>query len=614
MEKKKAIFATLSTVLLGALVFGAISFIKANDTLMKTKASTQVLVLDESNAPLRGGSGESVVNTLGGGDLTIRYEAPSLKENGVDHFTCWGSGLMKNYLPIKGITEVTVEAKGKYEVMAGRTYGEYQDFIYSDNSSAYGTITLEIPETADYFCIKPATGELYVKKVTITCDCVASGEWAEDDDLLLHSTHVYHQNEIYTSGKSIRTQRQSAVTNGSSSALKVFAESGGAWPQIVFDVPGFNSLKYEYAIDVKLVSGNFTAFTWSTIESGNTSIAITGTFSANTWTTVYLSKGDLEGTKLRIGFDNSTAVEMYLDNLRIRTYNPVVDTNFTTTTNTKYDFSTKVTFEYKIDNDTDYLAMLFGSWNPYIGRLYFKNGSVTTTAAGSENPLGVTFETLQDGFTRVVMNCEKINRCNASYNTPTSLGIVHTAFNLVAFDTSTATSANAVVRNMVFEAGVGLENVAAGAIQLYKTATDPAGKTLTFDYKLPSGSFRFMVYASWSNFFGNFTLTPNGMSTARAGVTVTDSTDGFKTVTVVFDDVDYFANGIEQTKPDTITHLYIHDNVAGLNIRRIFIGQFLGIIRLEGVTTLLFDIYQGRFFLSFSVIYRIDKHITYVQK
>ena len=571
MRIKRIIFAALSATLLGGLAIGAVSFSNVNKNILKTKASPQELVLDSSNAPLRGNTGESIVNTVGGGDLTIRYESPSLKEAGADHFSCWGTGLMKNTLPIKGITEITVQAKGKYEVMAGRSYGEYQDFIYSDNSSDYGSITLEIPESADYFCIKPATGELYVKKVTISCECVASGAWEDDGDLLTHATHIYHGNQIYATGKSLRTQRQSAVTNGSSSALKVFAESGGAWPQIIFDVPGFNSLKYEYAIDVKLVSGNFTSFTWSTLESGNTSYGITGTFSAGTWTTVYLSKNnaDLIGTQLRIGFDNSTAVEMYLDNLRIREYNPVVGTNFTTSTNTKYDFSTKVSFEYKIDNDTDYIAILFGSWNPYIGRLYFKNGSVTTTAGGSENPLGVTFEVLQDGFTRVVMHCEQVNRCNAGYNTPTTLGIVKTAFNLVAFDTSTATSANSVIRKMVFEAGVGLENVAAGAIQLYKAATATDGKTLTFDYLLTTGSVRFMVYANWNNWFGNFTLTPTGLASSKAGVSVTDSTDGFKTVTVVFDDVDYFKNGTESTKPESVTHLYIHDTVAGFGLRRI---------------------------------------------
>ena len=572
MKIKNAIVAALTTTLLGGIAISAFSIARANDDLLKTKASPQVLVLDESNAPLRGNTGESIINTAAGGDLTIRYESPSLKEGGLDHFTCWGGGVMKNALPIKGITEITVEAKGKYEVMAGRTYNEYQDFIYSDNNSAYGSVTLEIPETADYFCIKPAGTELFVRKVTISCNCVASGEWAEDDDLLLHATHVYNQNEIYATGKTIRTQRQSAVTNGSSSALKVFAESGGAWPQIVFDVPGFNSLKFEYAIDVKLVSGNFTAFTWSTMESGNTSAAITGTFSANTWTTVYLSKADLEGTQLRIGFDNSTPVEMYLDNLRVRTYNPTVGANFTTDTNTKYDFSCKVSFEYKIDDDTQYIAMILGNWNPFVGRLYFKNGSVTTSAGGTENPLGVTFEVLQDGFTRVVMYCEKVNRYNNGYNTTTTLGIVNTAFSLVAFNNSTATAETAVIRNMIFEAGVGLEDVAAGAIQLYKTAADPADKTLSFEYKLPTSTVRMMVYADWNNWFGNFTFTPTGLSTARNGVTVTDSTDGFKKVTIVFNDVDYFKNGTETTAPTTITHLYVHDTVAGLCIRRIAVA------------------------------------------
>ena len=574
MKNKNAIVAALSATLLGGVAVCVFSSAKIGENLLKAQATPHVLVLDSSNAPLRGNNGESVVTTVGGGDLTIRYESPSLKEAGADHFTCWANGDMKNTLPIKGITELVVEAKGKFEVMAGRTYEEYQDFNYADSTSAYVELSLEIPETADYFCIKPVSGELYVKKVTIYCECVASGEWQEDDDLLLHATHVYNNNQVYATGKSLRTQRQSAVTNGSNSALKIFAESGGAWPQIVFDVPGFNSVKYEYAIDVKLVSGNFTSFTWSTIESGNTSYGITGTFSAGTWTTVYLSKdnADLEGTKLRIGFNNSTAVEMYLDNLRIREYNPTVGTNFTTSTKTKYDFSTKVTFEYKIEDDSKYLALLFGSWNPYIGRLYFKNGSVTTTAGGTENPLGVSFEVLQDGFTRVVMDCEKVNRCNASYNTPTTLGFVHTAFNLVAFDTSTATSENAVMRKMVFEAGVGLENVAAGAIQLYKNATSPDGSTLTFDYRLPSGSVRMMVYSGWDTWFGNFTFTPNGLSSAANGVTVTDSTDGFKTVTIVFDDVTYFKNGTG-SKPTAITHLYVHDNVANLSIRRIHVAE-----------------------------------------
>ena len=537
MKIKNIVFVALSATLLGGLAISAISFAKENNDLLKTKASPQVLVLDSSNAPLRGNTGESVINTVGGGDLTIRYEVPSLKEAGVDHFTCWGSGAMKNTLPIKGITEVVVEAKGKFEVMAGRSYDEYQDFIYADNTSAYGTITLEIPLTADYFCVKPTGGtELAVKTVTIYCECVASGEWAEDDDLLLHATHVYNQNEVYTSGKSVRTQRQTSVTNNSSSALKVYTESDGAWPQIVLNVPGFNSLKYEYALDVYLVSGSFSSISWSTIESGHSLAAATGALVANTWVTVYLSSIDVEGTQLRIAFNNASATEMYLDNLRIREYTPTVGTNFTTSTNTKYDFSVKVSFEYKIDNDTDYIAMLLGSWNPYVGRLYFKNGSVTTGANNTEKPLGVAFETLQDGFTRVVIHCEQVNRYNASYNTPTTLGIVHKAFNLVAFDTSTATSANSRIRKMVFEAGAGIENVAAGAIKLFNTNTDPSAMTLTFDYKFTSGTVRFMIYDNWSSFYGNYTFTPNGMYTQRNGITVTDSTDGFKTVTMVFAD------------------------------------------------------------------------------
>ena len=573
MKIKNVIVAALSTTLLGGIAISAISFAKENNDLLKTKASPQVLVLDSSNAPLRGGSGESAVNTVAGGDLTIRYESPSLKEAGADHFTCWGAGAMKNTLAIKGITEIVVEAKGKYEVMAGRSYDEYQDFIYADNTSAYGTITLEIPLTADYFCIKPAGTELYVKTVTIYCECVASGEWVEDDDLLLHASHIYNQNEVYTSGKSIRTQRQTAVTNNSNSALKVYAESGGAWPQITFDVPGFNSIKYEYAIDVKLVSGNFTAFTWSTIESGNTSQQLTGTFSANTWTTVYLSKADLEGTQLRIGFDNSTAVEMYLDNLRIREYTPVVGTNFTTSSNTKYDFSTKITFEYKIDNDTDYIAMILGGWSNFAGRIKFRNGSAKVGSSESAFN-GADIETLQDGFTRVTLHIEKVNYCNNSWNTPTTLGIVHNVFNLVAFDTSTATSANATIRKMVFEAGVGLENVPAGAIQLYKNATDPTGKTVSFEYKVPAGSnsVRIMVYSGWDTWFGNFHFNANGITTARNGVTVTDSTDGFKAVAIVLDDVDYFKNGAEAAGPTTITHLYVHDTIEGFCIRRIAVA------------------------------------------
>lgn len=545
----------------------------------RAQDNSQVLVLDSSNAPLRGSSGESVVYTTGGGDLTIRYESPSLKENGTEHFTCWGNGSMKNTLPIKGMTSIAVEGTGRFEIRAGRSYDIYDDFTYARFSS-YGTATLTIPETADYFCVYAVNGEMHIKTVTINCTCSANEAWADDDDMLVGATHVYHANELISdtagSAASVRAQRQTSITNGSASALRVWTEVSGAYPWLVMDIPGLDTTKYEYQVDIKLISGPTNIVSsWGLLEdyasTGTTYSVENGTLSLGNWTTIYFSSANIVGTQFVLSLHNSHGpFEMILDNFKIREYSSTSLSSFGLGTETKYDFASKVVMEYKLD-DTGYLRMGFGNGSNYVGYLQFFNGDW-----GEDKTVGgVTIESIDNGFTRATILLEKVNYFSGGYRTALVRGAVKDSFQRVFISGSTTTGG--VISKMTIEANASMDLtnfVGQNATKLAANAIDTStgvSKILCLEYKLATNYIKLYCYGNSSSlYYGTFEFTSSSSGTPYNGVTVTDLDDGFKKVEIVFDSVTRFVNGSDVSKkPAELQWLKFSNTSATGEIRRI---------------------------------------------
>ena len=578
MANKKSIL--LFTGMLSILCVSMCAAILGNRNIsqgIKAQDKSQVLVLDESNAPLRGGSGESVINTTGGGDLTIRYESPSLKEGGTEHFTCWGTGSMKNTLPIKGMTSIAVEGTGMFEIRAGRSYDIYDDFIYARFSS-YGTATLTIPETADYFCIYAANGEMHVKTVTINCSCVANEAWADDGDMLIGATHVYHANEVVSntagSASAIRTQRQTSETNGSASALRVWTEVSGAYPWLVLDIPGLDTTKYEYQVDVKLISGQTSIISsWRTIESGAEGQTVgNSTLAVDEWRTIYFSSAELVGTQFVLSLSNSHGpFEFVLDNFQVRNYATTTLSHFDLGTSTKYDFASKVTMEYKCE-DSGYIRMGLGNYTCYVGYLKFYNGDW-----GSDKTVGgVTLESIDNGYTRVTILLEEVNYSNGGYGKAIVREAVESAFSIVFISGSSTSGAD--IRKFVVEANASsdLASLMGKSIALAQSeidATTTINKVLSFEYKLVTNTVQVRIVnqaGATDKYIGLFTFSSDGGT--YDGITVSDTSDGFKRVEINLDNVTRFANGSDVSKkPDTIYYLYFRNSSATGEIRRISI-------------------------------------------
>lgn len=580
-NRKKVVLAacTLSTLCVSMAIVVA-GNVNPFSEFTRAQDNSQVLVLDSSNAPLRGSSGESVVYTTGGGDLTIRYESPSLKEGGAEHFTCWTNGSMKNTLPIKGMTSIAVEGTGRFEVRAGRSYDIYDDFAYARFSS-YGTATLTIPETADYFCVYAVNGEMHIKTVTINCTCSANEAWADDGDLLVGATHVYHANELISdtagSAASVRTQRQTSITNGSASALRVWTEVSGAYPWLVMDIPGLDTTKYEYQVDIKLISGPTNIVSsWGLLEdyaTTETTHSVTNnTLVEGDWTTVYFSSADIVGTQFILSLHNSHGpFEFVLDNFQVRNYARTTLARFDLGTSTKYDFASKVTMEYKCD-DSGYIRMGLGNYSNYVGYLQLSNG-----AWGPDNTVGgVTLESIDNGFTRATIMLEEVEYTNGGYKKAIIREAVESAFSVVHISGSTTSSAT--IRKFVVEANASLDlsslmgrSVAFTASEI---STSPAvNKILSFEYKLATNNVQVRIVnkaGATDKYIGLFTFTENGGT--YDGITVSDTNDGFKRVEINFDEVTRFANGTDASKkPDTIYYLYFRNSSATGEIRRISI-------------------------------------------
>lgn len=577
VNKKHAIIYSGMLSALCISVVAALAYNRILSQNLRAQGNNQVLVLDSINAPLQGSSGESVVHTTGGGDLTIRYESPSLKEGGTEHFTCWVNGSMKNTLPIKGMTSIAVEGTGRFEIRAGRSYDVYDDFTYGRFSS-YGTLTLTISETADYFCIYAVNGEMHIKTVTINCTCTANEAWADDGDMLVGATHVYHQNEITSdtagSAASIRAQRQTSVTNGSSNALKVWTEASGAYPWLVLDIPGFDATKFEYQVDVKLVSGPTTVISsWTTIECGQTGFSVDNkTLTLGEWQTIYFSSADIVGTQFVLSLSNSHGpFELILDNFQVRDYARTSLARFDLGSSTKYDFASKVTMEYKCE-DSGYIRIGFGNYSNYVGYLQFSNGSW-----GPDNSVGgVTLESVDNGFTRVTILLEQVNYTNGSYKMAIVREAVEQAFSVVHI--SGSTTAGAEIRKFTVEANASQDlaalmgrSVAFAANEIDATTT--INKILSFEYKLTSNTVQVRIVnkaGQTDKYMGLFTFDSNGGT--YDGITVSDTNDGFKRVEINFDQVTRFANSSDATKkPDTIYYLYFRNSSATGEIRRISI-------------------------------------------
>ena len=339
------------------------------------------------------------------------------------------------------------------------------------------------------------------------------------------------------------------------------------------DIPGLDATKYEYQVDIKLISGPTNIISsWKTIEDGAESKTVGNkTLTLGEWQTIYFSDGDLTGTQFVLSLGNSHGpFEFVLDNFQVRNYATSTLSHFDLGTSTKYDFASKVTMEYKCA-DTGYIRMGFGNYSCYVGYLKFYNEDW-----GPDKTVGgVTLESIDNGYTRVTILLEEVNYSNGSYGKVIVREAVESAFSIVFI--SSSTTAGADIRKFTVEgnASLNLANyVGANALKLVQTKIDTSSdvdKVLCFEYKLSSNYIKVYCYGDSSSlYYGTFEFTDSSSGTPYAGVTVTDLADGFKKVEITFDSVTRFGNGSDVSKkPAELQWLKFSSTGGTGEIRRI---------------------------------------------
>ena len=194
----------------------------------------------------------------------------------------------------------------------------------------------------------------------------------------------------------------------------------------------------------------------------------------------------------------------------------------------------RVSFDYKLTSGEVFNIALMPNWESYYG--YY-----ALNASGEVDPYpGVYCKALEDGYVRVIFEISELNK---TVGTPS--GIVD-----FIYIRGNWTDANGTIQNVVLngdEKGTDIAQpdvpvepeVPAGRGQEIKPSTDLTIElnnteklgTLSFDYKVISGTFNISLNPDWDNAFGYFAFDANGNVDPYDGVTVEDLDDGYKRVT-----------------------------------------------------------------------------------
>ena len=178
------------------------------------------------------------------------------------------------------------------------------------------------------------------------------------------------------------------------------------------------------------------------------------------------------------------------------------------------------------------MALMMSDWGSYYGYYAF-NG------AGNVDPYdGVTLETLDDGFIRVTFDIAALTKVSGTPNAGFSIFYVRGGW----------TDATGVIKNITLTAEEVEEptepdvtdpsepesteyNVAAGEDLIIDLEVVENLTSLSFDYKVTSGTFNLALMPDWDNYYGYFAFDAGGDVDPYDGVTVENLDDGYKRVT-----------------------------------------------------------------------------------
>ncbi len=210
-----------------------------------------------------------------------------------------------------------------------------------------------------------------------------------------------------------------------------------------------------------------------------------------------------------------------------------------------------LSFDYKITNGSEFGIALMDDWTKYYGYYYFNANGATS------DYVGVTTEKLDDGYIRVIFDMAALTAINAD-----STGAEPTSALDFLYMSSSRVNASGYIDNIqiideipkeeepteeptevptepeptvpsvqeVFEGG----SFTSGGGLTIGLDNDQPVTTMSFDYQITSGtSFTVaLMPGSWSNYYGNFTLTANGAS--YDGLQVQPLENGYMRVFVDF--------------------------------------------------------------------------------
>ena len=187
---------------------------------------------------------------------------------------------------------------------------------------------------------------------------------------------------------------------------------------------------------------------------------------------------------------------------------------------------TTLSFDYKLTGGTFNIS-LNPDWDNYFGYFAFDTN-------GNLDPYdGVTLQTLEDGYTRVTFDLAALTKYSGSPSKVLTFLYLRGAWS----------DATGYIDNVQLNAGEDPEQPTEPEIvtrgQEIAPSTDLTIElgnteeisTLSFDYKVTSGTFNISLNPDWDNSFGYFAFDANGNVDPYDGVTVEDLEDGYKRVT-----------------------------------------------------------------------------------
>lgn len=365
------------------------------------------------------------------------------------------------------------------------------------------------------------------------------------------------------------------VTNNSKDAIHMWAKSPIGWPDagVRFSAPVDISEYTEMSIDVKAVD----AHPWIGVklyyqdQNGAEQSYIAGAdFVADEWQTVRfkLSQfGDADLTKVTgfmicVNYDNAFKTGMnnqfWLDNLKLTVNEEDIGKRGQVfkggeglTISMKAADYESISFEYLLTSEgTMTLILRDPQWAKYFGDFTFDaNGLVY------DYQTGITTEKLEDGYIRVTMVMDELNRSGTMDNrdnAPETIGV---------FDIFSWTTADGYVDKIegVVDDGEpseptepevtepeeptepeSMELSFTAGVGAYIEVEPKAYKAVRFDYKLAAEGNMTLILRdpSWAKYYGDFTFNTNGLVyDYQTGITTEKLEDGYIRVTMEMDEL-----------------------------------------------------------------------------